>query len=286
MINLSSDTEDSFDLYKKAVGRKHKSPQKTELLSIEQQVKERYDEYKVHYGSNTIEQLNQSDVGHEHKDVLLDLYSSNAVIIKHFRERFFQRNPQTYNNLCPYCSINEANTTDHILPKEQYPEYAIDTLNLIPACSNCNSLKGDNVVNDKGEKITINFYRDTLPKEQYLYVDFQVMGTSIKATYYIHNKGKIPDDIFALIKRHFDKLGLIDRFNYKAIQEISELTNLYFIEKFSSENEYNIFATKQLQKTKMDKLSLGYNHWRVILYQSAATSKVFKSYILSKIQAI
>ena len=282
MINLNSDTEDCFDLYKKAVARKHNSAQKTELLSIEQQVGERYEEYKRHFDSNTIEQLNQSEIGQEHKEVLSDLYSSDAVIIKHFRERFFQRNPQTYNNLCPYCSINEANTTDHILPKEKYPEYAIDTLNLIPACSNCNSLKGDDVVNDKGDKVTINFYRDTLPQEQYLYVNFQIKGTSIKATYDIRNNGSIRDDLFALIKRHFDKLGLIERFNYKAIQEISELTNLYFLEELNSEEEYKIFATKQLKKTEMDKLSLGYNHWRVILYQSAATSDVFKSFILAR----
>lgn len=282
MINLSPDTEDSFDLYKKAVGRKHQSLQKDELLSIEQDVKACYDEYKRHYDSNSIEQLNPSDVGQNHKDVLLDLYGSDAAIIKHFRERFFRRNPQSYNNLCPYCTLNEANTTDHILPKEKYPEFAIDTLNLIPTCGNCNSIKGERVVDDNGRKITINFYKDTLPQEQYLYVDFQLLPLGIKAIYSIHNNGNIPTDLYSLIVRHFDKLGLIDRFNKKAIQEISELTNLYLNERFTSESEYQLFASKQLRKLDMDKQSLGFNHWKVILYQSAATSDVFKSFILGK----
>lgn len=280
MINLSSDTEDSFDLYKKAVSRKHASPQKTECCQLEQQVKTCYEDYKNHYDSNTIETLNPSEVGQNHKDALLNLYSSDAAIIKHFRERFFKRNPQTYNNLCPYCTINEANTTDHILPKEKYPEYAIDTLNLIPTCSNCNSIKGEYVVDDNDNKITLNFYQDVLPQEQYLYVEFRKLQQSIKANYYIHNNGNINQDIYSLIERHFNKLKLINRFNDKAIQEISELKNLYLSEQFSSEGEYNQFAEKQLRKINLDKTSLGYNHWKVILYQSAATSDVFKSYIL------
>lgn len=280
MINLSSDTEDSFDLYKKAVGRRHASPQKTELISIKEQVKACYEEYKRHYDSNTIEQLNPSDVGQDHKEALLDLYSSDAAIIKHFRERFFKRNPQTYNNLCPYCSINEANTTDHILPKEQYPEYAIDTLNLIPTCSNCNSLKGDDVVDDNNNKITINFYKDILPQEQYLFVEFHKLQQGIEAKYYIRNNGSINPNLFSLLERHFCKLRLIERFNVKAIQEISELVHLYQIESISSEEEFRQFADKQLRKIDLDKKSFGYNHWRVILYQSAATSDVFKSYIL------
>lgn len=280
MINLSSDTEDSFDLYKKAVSSKHSSPQKTELLSIEQQVKDRYEEYKRHYDSNTIEQLNPSDIGQDHKDVLSNLYSSDAAIIKHFRERFFKRNPQTYNNLCPYCSINEANTTDHILPKGQYPEYAIDTLNLIPACSNCNSLKGDDVVDDNDKKVIINFYKDILPQEQYLFVEFHKLQQGIEAKYYLHNNRNIDPDLYSLIERHFTKLGLIERFNDKAIQELSELVHLYQIESLNSEEEFKQFATKQLRKIDLDKKNFGYNHWRVILYQSAATSNVFKSYIL------
>lgn len=282
MINLSPDTEDSFELYKKAVGRKHSSPEKEELISIEQQVRACYEEYKRHYDSNDIESLTQSSVGQIHKDALLGLYRPNATLIKQFRERFYRRNPQTYNNLCPYCTLNEANTTEHILPKEQFPEYAIDTLNLIPACSNCNSIKGEQVVDSNGERITINFYKDALPQEQYLFVDFHLLAQGIKAKYNIHNKGNISPEIFSLIKRHFDKLGLLERFNDKAIQEISELTNLYFDKGFNSEEEYKIFSAKQLQKTVRDKLSLGYNHWKVILYQSAATSDVFKSFILSK----
>ena len=284
MINLIQDREDSFSEYKAAVNRKNDdSNEKKELLSIEKQMEDCYINYKQHFDSNNLEILKSTRVGQLHKDSLLGLYSSDAAIVKHFRMRYFAQNPQTYNYLCPYCTLSEANTTEHILPKEKYPEYAVDTLNLIPACSGCNSKKGDSVIDAvSGKKLTINFYTDTLPQEQYLYVDFEVSSNNIKAIYHLENHdNKINVEMFSLIERHFSKFDLLNRFNFKAIQEITELRNLYVVEDFSNEAEYNAFVAKQIRKIKMDMPHLGYNHWKVILYLSAATSDVFKSYILS-----
>lgn len=284
MINLFQDREDSFSEYKAAVNRKNDdSNDKKDLLSIEKQMEDCYINYKQHFDSNNIEILKSTRVGQLHKDSLLGLYSSDAAIVKHFRMRYFAQNPQTYNNLCPYCTLSEANTTEHILPKEKYPEYAVDTLNLIPACSGCNSKKGDSIIDVvSGKKTTINYYTDKLPHEQYLYVDFEVSSNNIKAVYHLENHdNKINVEMYSLIERHFSKFDLLNRFNLKAIQEISELRNLYVVEDFSNEAEYNAFAAKQIRKMKMDMPQLGYNHWKVILYLSAATSDVFKKYILS-----
>lgn len=284
MINLFQDREDSFSEYKAAVNRKNDdSNDKKDLLSIEKQMEDCYINYKQHFDSNNLEILKSTRVGQLHKDSLLGLYSSDAAIVKHFRMRYFAQNPQTYNNLCPYCTLSEANTTEHILPKEKYPEYAVDTLNLIPACSGCNSKKGDSIIDVvSGKKTTINYYTDKLPHEQYLYVDFEVSSNNIKAVYHLEiHDNKINVEMYSLIERHFSKFDLLNRFNLKAIQEISELRNLYVVEDFSNEAEYNAFAAKQIRKMKMDMPQLGYNHWKVILYLSAATSDVFKKYILS-----
>lgn len=284
MINLFQDREDSFSEYKAAVNRKNDdSNDKKDLLSIEKQMEDCYINYKQHFDSNNLEILKSTRVGQLHKDSLLGLYSSDAAIVKLFRMRYFAQNPQTYNNLCPYCTLSEANTTEHILPKEKYPEYAVDTLNLIPACSGCNSKKGDSIIDVvSGKKTTINYYTDKLPHEQYLYVDFEVSSNNIKAVYHLENHdNKINVEMYSLIERHFSKFDLLNRSNLKAIQEISELRNLYVVEDFSNEAEYNAFAAKQIRKMKMDMPQLGYNHWKVILYLSAATSDVFKKYILS-----
>lgn len=285
MINLKPDIEDSFVEYKNAVERKKESPDRNELFSIESQINECYIDYGENFDGNTLEYIVPAEVGKLHKKALLGLYGSNAAIIKQFRQRHFAQNPQTYNNLCPYCTLNEANTTEHILPKEKYPEFAINTLNLIPACSGCNSMKGEQVLNPQNnKKQTINFYTDILPRDQYLYVDFTVVGKSIKSIYRLENVGGVIDsDLFSLIERHFDKFDLLNRFNDKAIQEVSELKSLYLVESFKNEIEYNNFSEKQIRKVCMDRPQLGYNHWKIILYFEAAKSEVFKTYILSLI---
>ena len=76
-------------------------------------------------------------------------------------------------------------------------------------------------------------------------------------------------------------MGLLDRFNSKAMQETSELKNLYRAEGLVDEGEFDAFAARQIRKLNLDRETLGYNYWRIILYYSAATSDVFKQYILS-----
>lgn len=284
MINLQHDTADSFSEYKSAVDRKSESLEKQQLKSIETEMRDCFIKYQQNFTKNNLEYTTPSKIGQQYKDVLLNLYGSDASIIRRFRQRYFAQNLQTYNNLCPNCTLSEANTTEHILPKNKYPEYAVDTLNLIPACSNCNSLKGENVIDaTSNQKYAINFYTDILPQEQYLYVDFVVVENNIRPTYRLDNSNrKIASNIFSLITRHFKKFDLLNRFNIKAVQEISELRNLYLVESFANDTEYDIFTSKQIKKINMDRPLLGFNHWKVILYYSAATSEVFKKYILSQ----
>ena len=283
MINLKCDPNDSFEEYKKAINRKSNSKAKDELLSIEKPMQDCYTNYRSHYKRNNLEYMPKTCVGVKHKNVLLSLYGSDVSLVKNFRMRFFSLNPQTYNNLCPYCTINEANTTEHILPKEKYPEFAVHTLNLIPACSACNSKKGDIVIDAlSNKKIAINYYTDILPDVQYLFVDFTVKGSNIMATYNLRNLGEIDSDLFSLIERHFKRFDLLNRFNTKILQDLSELKNLYISEGISNPDEFDLFAAKQIKKINMDRKQLGFNHWKVILYYSAATSEVFKNYILRK----
>lgn len=72
MINLTQDTNDSFSEYKAAVDRKNDdSIEKNELLSIEKPMEDCYINYKQHFDSNNLENLNAARVGQQHKDTLL-----------------------------------------------------------------------------------------------------------------------------------------------------------------------------------------------------------------------
>lgn len=285
MISMKPyDLKDSFEVYKEAVERKDEGPVKTELKGIEQQMDDCYKNYHRHFGLNEIEFIPQSKVGVDHRNALLSLYGSQTKLIKNFRKRFFEINPQTYNDLCPYCVISESNTTEHILPKEKYPEYAVDVLNLIPGCSKCNSLKGENVLNENGARFIINFYTDRLPNVQFLFVDIFVNGEDLGFEYRLENvNNEIDAGLFSLIERHYTKLHLLKRYKEKAIQTIAEIKNDYLGEGIEDEQDYDLFAAKRRNKCELDVPFYGINHWKIVLVKAASESHVFKEYVLQKL---
>lgn len=275
------DKEDAFNIYKKAVSRKSEGDDKTNLLLIETQIAQCYELYNQYYERNKLEYLSSHEVGVKYKKELQGLYGSKAKVVKDFRQVFFEINPRTYNNLCPYCLINSSNTTDHILPQEQYPEHAINVKNLIPACGECNSAKGENVLDAFGNKCTINFYVDILPEEQFLFVDIIDIGGQMTFNYKLENvSNKINTKLYALIERHFEKLNLLNRYKEKAIQEIAEIRNTYLVETFDNEEQYKLFTSKQRMKCDLDIREYGRNHWRVVLLRACADSEVFKNSVL------
>ena len=277
------DLRDAFDVYKDAVERKTSEAEKKELQAIEKPMHDCYTNYDRHFALNDLEYLPQARVGKDHKNALLGLYGSKTKLIKDFRKRYFEINPQTYNNLCPYCCINSSNTTEHILPKEDYPEFAVDVLNLIPGCSECNSAKGEDVLDKKGKKFVINYYTDILPNEQFLYVVIDTKGGTLNFEYTLSNPdNRINPELYALIERHFANLHLLTRYKDKAIQEFAEVKNFYLVEQFQNEKEYDSFASKQIRKCGLDALEYGINHWKVVLLRACAESDIFKQCILPR----
>lgn len=277
------DQKDPFDVYKDAVERKTNGAEKRELQSIERQMGDCYANYDRHFVQNDLEYIPHARVGIDHKDALLGLYGSKVKLVKDFRKRYFEINPQTYNNLCPYCVINSSNTTEHILPKDSYPEFAVDVKNLIPGCSECNSAKGDNVLDEHGKKLVINYYTDMLPDEQFLTVTLTRNGTSLNFDYGLNNqRNRIAPEMYALIERHFNKLHLLKRYKEKAIQEFAEIKNTYIAEQFADEVAYDAFAVKQIRKCDLDAVEYGRNHWKVVLIRACAESDVFKQFIMTR----
>lgn len=101
--------------------------------------------------------------------------------------------------VCPYCGRNEIEVQeengynddkppiDHYLPKSKYPFFAINCYNMIPCCTECNSLsnKGDN-----------NPYSDEVPSNIYLLNPHAFYDDAIRFSYEYNGKGEMDEKNF------------------------------------------------------------------------------------------
>lgn len=78
------------------------------------------------------------------------------------------------NSLCPMCGSMHSGTLDHVLPKEIYPEFAIFTKNLVPACK-CNVFKSTTIANAAGHRM-LHPYFDTVLTQRLIRAEFTELG--------------------------------------------------------------------------------------------------------------
>ena len=278
MINFKHYSEDAFELYKAAVDRKT-GQGKDGLKRIEEKVKSAYDNYDSAFEQKHVHTLSPSNLFSEEEKALLEgMFDSDNKIVRTIRRWIDENNNRTYLNRCPYCTLNAANTTEHILPKSVYEEFAVHALNLIPCCSECNSKKGDNFKDRSGNPLFLNFYYHILPETQYLFVDlsFDERGV-VNFNYRLDNVNHVDVRLFDLICRHYEKLDLLTRFKTKAISEYPEIESS--LRTFLSHEDINAFMTNLRLKAMSDANSYGHNYWKVVLYLALADSNDYKTYL-------
>lgn len=61
-------------------------------------------------------------------------------------------------NFCPLCGGPGARTIEHHLSKDDYPEFSVFSMNLVPSCGTCNSKRGK--ANKPGDDWTLHPYFD------------------------------------------------------------------------------------------------------------------------------
>lgn len=71
------------------------------------------------------------------------------------------------NRLCPLCGMNQVTSLDHHLPKTVFPTLCVSAANLIPACGECNLLKGKHYPRSAIEH-TLHPYFDNALSETWL----------------------------------------------------------------------------------------------------------------------
>lgn len=274
MHNLKPSNKDAFTIYKDAVSRKREGDEKTFLISNEILVGHCYKDYDDRFAAGDVSGIIPHEINAELKKALFDMYDYSNKAVRDIREDINNNNPPNVAGFCQNCGLTHANTMDHYLPHEKFPEYSIHALNLMPCCSECNE--------NKGETGILNMYLDRLPDIEYLFMDVGRTGDTLFFTFRLENKGgKVDADLFSRICFHYNKLKLFNRMNDAAIQALPrfELDIKPYFKTYGKETvvETNSETIEDLRK------AYGYNYWEVAFRKGLIESDAFWTYYNERI---
>ncbi|WP_460810032.1 HNH endonuclease [Microlunatus endophyticus] len=122
---------------------------------------------------------------------------------------------------CPYCRLEEATTLDHILEKEDYPEFSILRLNLAPVCSRCNTLKQTNKGLVAGHE-RLHLYFSGYPMEEFLVSRPVLRASSVAFKFFLRAPSGIDPWWWDAIEAHFVSLDLAGRYERRAQVEMQD----------------------------------------------------------------
>lgn len=274
MKTLEPYNDDCFKVHKSAVNKKHKGELKDRLLALEPLIKKEYTDFINNFKKNTLRLQKPSSKLADSKADLLTLYKYQNKVIREVRESIKKQQAKTIISTCQNCTIDSANSLDHILPKSGFPEFIVNPKNLFPCCTTCNSYKLDSVEDDAGQKF-LNLYLDQLPKIQYLYVEiFFDENKDLDFKFSLKNvEESISKEFFSILENHYNKLHLFERFKLKSIEYVSEIESK--ISAFKRSLKVDVIVQHLTIAIVNEKEAYGDNHWKCILEMALINNDLF-----------
>ena len=116
------------------------------MLALKEWVFERYNFYTQN--KNNLNAIKPIDIMREDEKDLLEKSYQSSNIFQEVKRQLLKNIPEGRTGMCPFCMISEPTTFDHYFSESEYPEYIIFAPNLVPCCSQCNSIKGNRLFSE------------------------------------------------------------------------------------------------------------------------------------------
>lgn len=212
-ITLTDESPKLF--FEKIVNACH-NPLKATSNLLKDRIFECYDQYQ--WLSPEFSEYLISRFSSQEGNIIRNLYSSNRKDIALLRETYKQ-------NIifCPFCGIESPNTLDHLLPKQQFPEFAILLNNLFPMCNRCNNDRLDDIYDENGTRNLLNLEKDTFLEARFLIAEITYDGDDIEIINYRIIPGRLNAQQEAIVKNHMKNLKLQKKFNRILSSTVSEI---------------------------------------------------------------
>ncbi|QXH58888.1 HNH endonuclease [Pseudomonas maumuensis] len=250
---------------------------KETLVRLQDQVRLKYLHYQGCFDRQALHSIDSSSFVGVEKESLLWAYSSGGSVLDGLKAEIKNSQSQDWQNLCPYCGISGVDETDHYLPKDDYAEYAVFSLNLIPSCGRCNKKKG-NYWKVDGERKILNFYLDQLPDRQFLHCRFSYDNNLPGVEYRLEQDGAISDGLFSVISAHYERLELLGRYKENSNDFIT--TTIDSILSYSKDLTTQRLKISMLEQYGRMVERYGVNHWQCVLLKEMAGAELFVEHMV------
>jgi 5-methylcytosine-specific restriction endonuclease McrA len=171
------------------------------------------------------------------------------------------------NNRCPFCCYGPVETLDHILPKTQYPAFAVKPTNLVGCCDRCNRLKSEAVPTGPGD-LYLHPYFDNVEYANWLKAEL-VHSTPAVAKFYVDAPDELTPDQLSRINNQFEGLGLAGLYSDAAADEIVDIAEM-LEEMFADGGAEAVQA--HLARQHRSRIAASLNSWRSALYEALSGS--------------
>jgi 5-methylcytosine-specific restriction endonuclease McrA len=254
---------------------------RTQLALMRPSVEARYQLYdKERFELSAFAALPSPFTGSEEQKLLRECYVSDShdtEALSHLKARIRAMQPPGIARRCQYCcGIGCADTWDHYLPKDVFPEFAVYPGNLVPSCSMCNSKRGA-WVDLRRRRRTVSLYFDNLDSGRQLVnakIDFDVSGLPhlvVKPKKKTPKRRRQVDRLFA---RHFKTLGLTKRFRECAVARLATIQG--DIRRWSTDHWTEADIVQELRGlTTSREQQFGANDHETVAYRAAGASRPF-----------
>ncbi|MGW5284497.1 HNH endonuclease [Streptomyces collinus] len=205
-------------------------------------------------------------------DVVRWAYDNGMVNSKDGRIVYEQILGASPDERCPLCGHGMVRTLDHFLPKRMFPALCVDPLNLVPACADCNHVKGDRLPAD-AETTPLHPYLDRIDQESWL--DARVTHSSpVWLDFFVSPAPGWTDVLIERTRHHFTLFGLARLFAVQANRTVNNIRcQLAALLEAGGKDMVRAYLTDEAETRLADRP----NGWEGVTYRALAADDVFCS---------
>lgn len=259
-----------------------KDPLKSRLETIRNDISNRYENYINLYNSDNLHSITNTPYNTDPDlSYLKKCYKGGTIPLGVLIKRIRDNQDLKQQGLCQYCCIHTPNSMDHYLPFDNFPEFSVMGLNLIPCCRDCNGIKHEYWI-ENGYRGIINFYRDTIPSEQFLQcsVSFDPGNIYPNIFYRLDIPSVIDPKKVELIKNHFKRLNLCKRYADASAKFISD--KVISIKSYLNSIDPIEIRERIIKEGETLKREYGNNYWGGILTVELGNNTDFINNIINR----